>query len=68
MQNSFPPILTYTSKHLGQPGGSGFDEIKQMVEDSIGVVRNMALLWRPSMLDDIAKMPTSIHSPAGLKL
>ena len=33
------------------------DEIKQMVEDSVGVVRNMALLLRPSMLDDLGLVP-----------
>lgn len=33
------------------------DEIKQMVEDSLGVVRNMALLLRPSMLDDLGLVP-----------
>ncbi len=33
------------------------DEIKEMVEDSVGVVRNMALLLRPSMLDDLGLVP-----------
>ena len=33
------------------------DEIKQMVENSVGVVRNMALLLRPSMLDDLGLVP-----------
>jgi len=33
------------------------DEIKDMVEDSVGVVRNMALLLRPSMLDDLGLVP-----------
>jgi signal transduction histidine kinase len=33
------------------------DEIKQQVESSIGVVRNMALLLRPSMLDDLGLVP-----------
>jgi signal transduction histidine kinase len=32
-------------------------EIKKLVEDSIAVVRNMALLLRPSMLDDLGLMP-----------
>jgi signal transduction histidine kinase len=32
-------------------------EIKKLVEDSIGVVRNMALLLRPSMLDDLGLAP-----------
>lgn len=33
------------------------DEIKHLVEDSIGAVRNMALLLRPSMLDDLGLVP-----------
>ncbi len=33
------------------------DEIKKLVESSIGVVRNMALLLRPSMLDDLGLVP-----------
>ncbi len=33
------------------------DEIKKQVENSIGVVRNMALLLRPSMLDDLGLVP-----------
>ncbi|MGA3039528.1 MAG: ATP-binding protein [Bryobacteraceae bacterium] len=33
------------------------DEIKQLVEDSLGAVRNMALLLRPSMLDDLGLVP-----------
>ncbi len=33
------------------------DEIKELVEDSVGVVRNMALLLRPSMLDDLGLVP-----------
>jgi signal transduction histidine kinase len=32
-------------------------EIKRLVEDSIRVVRNMALLLRPSMLDDLGLAP-----------
>jgi len=32
-------------------------EIKNLVEDSVGVVRNMALLLRPSMLDDLGLVP-----------
>jgi signal transduction histidine kinase len=32
-------------------------EIKKLVENSIGVVRNMALLLRPSMLDDLGLAP-----------
>ena len=33
------------------------DEIKRLLEGSIGVVRNMALLLRPSMLDDLGLIP-----------
>ena len=33
------------------------DGIKKLVEDSIGVVRSMALLLRPSMLDDLGLVP-----------
>jgi len=33
------------------------DEIKAMVDDLVGVVRNMALLLRPSMLDDLGLVP-----------
>jgi signal transduction histidine kinase len=33
------------------------EEIKELVEDSVGVVRNMALLLRPSMLDDLGLVP-----------
>jgi len=33
------------------------DEIKKQVEGSISVVRNMALLLRPSMLDDLGLVP-----------
>src|SRR3954454_4287740 len=33
------------------------DEIKKLLEDSIGVVRNMSLLLRPSMLDDLGLVP-----------
>jgi signal transduction histidine kinase len=32
-------------------------EVKRLVEDSIKVVRNMALLLRPSMLDDLGLVP-----------
>jgi signal transduction histidine kinase len=33
------------------------NEIKDLVEDSVAVVRNMALLLRPSMLDDLGLVP-----------
>jgi len=32
-------------------------EIKELVEESLGAVRNMALLLRPSMLDDLGLVP-----------
>ena len=32
-------------------------EIKKLLENSLGVVRNMALLLRPSMLDDLGLIP-----------
>lgn len=32
-------------------------QIKEMVDDSVGVVRNMELLLRPSMLDDLGLVP-----------
>jgi signal transduction histidine kinase len=37
--------------------GGKVDEIKREVEESIRVVRNMALLLRPSMLDDLGLVP-----------
>jgi len=33
------------------------NEVKKLIEDSLGVVRNMALLLRPSMLDDLGLVP-----------
>ncbi len=36
---------------------SQLDEIKEMLDESVGVVRNMALLLRPSMLDDLGLVP-----------
>jgi signal transduction histidine kinase len=40
------------------PGAeSKLAEIKDLVEESLGVVRNMALLLRPSMLDDLGLVP-----------
>jgi signal transduction histidine kinase len=32
-------------------------ELKKLLEDALGVVRNMALLLRPSMLDDLGLVP-----------
>ncbi len=37
--------------------GAKAEEIKRLVEGSLGVVRNMALLLRPSMLDDLGLTP-----------
>jgi signal transduction histidine kinase len=37
--------------------GAKTDEIKKLLENSISVVRNMALLLRPSMLDDLGLVP-----------
>src|SRR5579872_4836872 len=36
---------------------AGARDIKRQIESSIGVVRNMALLLRPSMLDDLGLLP-----------
>jgi signal transduction histidine kinase len=33
------------------------NQVKKLVEDSVGVVRNIALLLRPSMLDDLGLVP-----------
>jgi signal transduction histidine kinase len=33
------------------------NELKKLIEDAVGVVRNMALLLRPSMLDDLGLVP-----------
>jgi signal transduction histidine kinase len=43
----------------GQRDGleAAVDDIKQLVEDTVGAVRNMALLLRPSMLDDLGLVP-----------
>jgi len=44
--------------HAGSPESAAkADEIKQQVEASMGVVRNMSLLLRPSMLDDLGLVP-----------
>ncbi len=40
-----------------EPAAEKTDEIKKLVESSIGVVRNMALLLRPAMLDDLGLVP-----------
>jgi len=40
-----------------EPVATKASEIKKLVESSIGVVRNMALLLRPAMLDDLGLVP-----------
>jgi len=53
-------LANLSRKMRGQEAGelnAKVDEIKQMVEDSVAVVRNMALLLRPSMLDDLGLVP-----------
>ena len=53
-------LANLSRKMRGQEVGgldAKVDEIKQMVEDSVRVVRNMALLLRPSMLDDLGLVP-----------
>jgi signal transduction histidine kinase len=40
-----------------EPVAAKAAEIKKLVEGSIGVVRNMALLLRPAMLDDLGLVP-----------
>jgi signal transduction histidine kinase len=48
-----------TSIRAGDAGAAAVkaDEVKKLVESSIGVVRNMALLLRPAMLDDLGLVP-----------
>ncbi|HXM39898.1 MAG TPA: ATP-binding protein [Bryobacteraceae bacterium] len=44
-------------KRDAQGAEDKLEEIKQLVEESLGAVRNMALLLRPSMLDDLGLVP-----------
>jgi len=53
MANLSTLIRTRDAEHIAAKA----DEIKKLVESSIGVVRNMALLLRPSMLDDLGLVP-----------
>jgi signal transduction histidine kinase len=48
-----------TSIRAGDTGAAAAkaDEVKRLVESSICVVRNMALLLRPAMLDDLGLVP-----------
>lgn len=53
--------LRNLSSELGTPlseqAGSHLASMKNLVENSVRVVRNMALLLRPSMLDDLGLIP-----------
>ena len=53
MANLSTLIRSQNSEALSVKAG----EIKKLLESSIGVVRNMALLLRPSMLDDLGLAP-----------
>ena len=50
------------------------DRIRELVEDSLAVIRNMALLLRPSMLDDLGLeaalewLAREISRPAGVRI
>jgi signal transduction histidine kinase len=46
-----PPV------HSQEPSRSHLETIEGLVENSVRVVRNMALLLRPSMLDDLGLIP-----------
>jgi signal transduction histidine kinase len=53
-------LATLSRMIQGQEGNGldvKVDEIKELVEESVGIVRNMALLLRPSMLDDLGLVP-----------
>jgi len=49
--------LSTLIRSAGAAAVSKADTIKRLVEDSIRVVRNMALLLRPAMLDDLGLVP-----------
>jgi signal transduction histidine kinase len=53
MANLSTLIRTRDTESMAAKAG----EIKKLIEDSIRVVRNMALLLRPSMLDDLGLVP-----------
>ena len=40
-----------------EPGRTHLETIRKLVESTVGLVRNMALLLRPSMLDDLGLIP-----------
>ncbi|HJT88962.1 MAG TPA: histidine kinase [Bryobacteraceae bacterium] len=50
-------LSTLIRKGDPERAGAKADEVKALVENSISVVRNMALLLRPSMLDDLGLVP-----------
>ncbi|MDE3167210.1 MAG: sensor histidine kinase, partial [Acidobacteriota bacterium] len=49
--------LTKLIRQNSQGSAAKADEIKEQVEGAIRVVRNMSLLLRPSMLDDLGLVP-----------
>ena len=53
LRNLSMGLPTKSKEHLGEH----IETIKQLVEGMIRVVRNMALLLRPSMLDDLGLVP-----------
>ena len=50
-------LSTLIRAHDFEAGSAKTAEIKRLVESSISVVRNLALLLRPSMLDDLGLVP-----------
>ena len=50
-------LATGISARTEEQNRGQIDLINHLVEDTIGVVRNMALLLRPSMLDDLGLIP-----------
>jgi signal transduction histidine kinase len=50
-------LMTLIPPAAGAPLGEKAREMKGVLEESIQVVRNMALLLRPSMLDDLGLVP-----------
>jgi signal transduction histidine kinase len=49
LQVKLPPAAAHLSEHLARA--------RELAETSVGAVRNMALLLRPSMLDDLGLVP-----------
>jgi len=50
-------LTNLVRKEKNAPLETKATEIKQLLEDCIGIVRNMALLLRPPMLDDLGLVP-----------